>query len=469
MTEQAYDLVIIGSGPGGYVAAIRAAQLGLRTACVEKDATLGGTCLNIGCIPSKALLHTSEQYEEARAGFGKHGIVVKDLELDLDAMMDHKDGVVEALTTGIAGLFKKNKIDHLRGLGRIEEPGIVSVMPETGDAIRVVAANTLISTGSVSTPLPGVKIDEERIITSTGALDLAAVPPRMVVLGAGFIGLELGSVWRRLGTEVTVVEMLDTIAPGMDGEVAKQFQRLLKRQGIAFKLGAKATRVERRGEIVALALEPRDGGETEEMEADIVLVSVGRKPFTEGLGLETAGVALDEAGRIVVDQAFRTNVEGLYGIGDVVRGPMLAHKAMDEGAACAEVIAGRASAINYDAIPGVIYTAPEVAAVGMTEEQLTEAGIAYRVGKFPFMAVGRARSLSKTDGFVKILADASSDRVLGVHILGADAGTLIAEAVLAMELGASAEDIALTCHAHPSLNEAMKEAALAAGSDAIHI
>ena len=469
MADQPYDLVVIGSGPGGYVAALRAALLGLNVACVEKDASLGGTCLNIGCIPSKALLHTSEQYAEVNAGLDGHGIVTDGVSLDLDAMMDHKDEVVETLTKGIAGLFKKAKVARLEGIGRIEAPGTVAVTAQGGETSRVEAANILIATGSVSTPLPGVEIDEERIVTSTGALDLAVVPEHLVVLGAGFIGLEMGSVWARLGAKVTVVEMLDAIAPGMDGEVIKQFQRLLKRQGLEFRLATKASRVTRKGEAVELTLEPREGGESKTLTADMVLVSVGRRPYTDGLGLEAAGVALEEAGRIAIDENFRTSVEGIYAIGDVVRGPMLAHKAMDEGAACAEIIAGRKAAVNYAAIPGVVYTAPEAASVGKTEEELKAGGVDYKAGKFPFLASGRARVMSKTDGFVKILADARTDRVLGVHILGHEAGTLIAEAVLAMEMGASAEDIALTCHAHPSLAEAMKEAALAAGPGALHI
>jgi dihydrolipoamide dehydrogenase len=469
MADQPYDLVVIGSGPGGYVAALRAAQLGLSVACVEKDASLGGTCLNIGCIPSKALLHTSEQYAEVKAGLDGHGIVTEGVTLDLDAMMDHKDEVVETLTKGIAGLFKKAKVARLEGIGRIEAPGVVTVTAGNGETSRVEATSILIATGSVSTPLPGVEIDEERIVTSTGALDLAAVPEHLVVLGAGFIGLEMGSVWARLGARVTVVEMLDAIAPGMDGEVIKHFQRLLKRQGLEFRLGTKASRVERQGEAVELTLEPREGGESETLNADVVLVAVGRRPFTEGLGLEAAGVATEANGRIAIDENFRTSVAGLYAIGDVVRGPMLAHKAMDEGAACAEIIAGQKAAVNYAAIPGVVYTAPEAASVGKTEEELKAEGVDYTIGKFPFLASGRARAMSKTDGFVKILADATTDRVLGVHILGHEAGTMIAEAVLAMEMGASAEDIALTCHAHPSLAEAMKEAALAAGPGALHI
>ena len=469
MADKIYDLVVIGSGPGGYVAALRAAKLGLNVACVEKDASLGGTCLNIGCIPSKALLHTSEQYAEIKAGLNDHGIITNDVDLDLNAMMDHKDGVVETLTKGIAGLFKKAKVARIEGIGQIEAPGVVTVTAGSGETNRVETANILIATGSVSTPLPGVEIDEERIVTSTGALDLVAVPKHLVVLGAGFIGLEMGSIWARLGARVTVVEMLDAIAPGMDGEVIKHFQRLLKRQGLEFRLGTKASRVMRKGEVVELMLEAREGGENEILNADVVLVAVGRQPFTEGLGLEGLGAATDANGRIAIDESFRTSIAGLYAIGDVVRGPMLAHKAMDEGAACAEIIAGQKAKLNYAAIPSVVYTAPEVASVGKTEEELKADGVDYAVGKFPFLASGRARAMSKTDGFVKILTAAGTDRVLGVHILGHEAGTLIAEAVLAIEMGASAEDIALTCHAHPSLAEAMKEASLATGPGALHI
>ncbi len=468
-SENRFDVVIIGAGPGGYVAAIRAAQLGLRTACVEKDPTLGGTCLNIGCIPSKALLHASEEYARAGKGFAAHGIKLDGVTLDLPAMMAHKDKVVGDLTKGVEHLFKKNDVAHIRGVGAITAKGEVSVRAADG-ATRVLAAKAIvIATGSASTPLPGVAVDEQRIVSSTGALALAAVPKHLAVIGAGYIGLELGSVWRRLGAEVTVIEFLDRIVPGMDGEIAKQFQRLLKRQGFKFKLGTKVTGASATSEGVSLALAPVAGGEAATLEADVVLVAVGRRPHVEGLGLEAAGVALDEAGRVVVDDEFRTNVDGIFAIGDVIRGPMLAHKAEDEGIAVAELIAGEKPHVNYDAIPGVIYTAPEVAAVGKTEEQLKEAGIDYRAGAFPFLANGRARAMSAADGFVKILADAKTDRVLGVHIIGADAGTLIAEAVLAIELGASAEDLARTCHAHPSLNEAVKEAALAVAERAIHI
>ncbi|MEE9301421.1 MAG: dihydrolipoyl dehydrogenase [Alphaproteobacteria bacterium] len=469
MSETQYDLAVIGAGPGGYVAAIRAAQLGLKVACIEKDVTLGGTCLNIGCIPSKALLHTSEQYAEAKQGLEKHGITLGEVALDLDAMMDHKDEVVETLTKGVAHLFKKNKVAHIRGTARLTGRREIMVSRSEGDSETVNASNIVIATGSESMPFPGVAIDEERIVSSTGALDLKAVPERLVVVGAGYIGLELGSVWRRLGSQVTVVELLDTITPGMDREVSQAFQKVLGRQGMVFKLETKVAGIERNGETLRVAIESAGGGNEETLEVDVVLVAIGRRPYVAGLGLDEAGVALDEKGRVMVDARYQTNVEGIYAIGDVIEGPMLAHKAEDEGVAAAEVIAGQKSHVNDDAIPGVVYTEPEVAAVGKTEEQLKVAGIDYRVGKFPYLANGRARAMSKLEGFVKILSAAETDRVLGVHIIGHDAGTLIAEAVLAMEFGASAEDIARTCHAHPSLNEAMKEAALALGDGPIHL
>ena len=467
MNKHAFDLLVIGAGPGGYVAAIRAAQLGLKTACVERAPTLGGTCLNVGCIPSKALLHTSEEYAHAATVLGRHGVRVSGVTLDLDAMMAHKERVVGELTRGVAGLLEKNHIARLQGLGRIAGPGIVEVEGE--DRRTVTAKAIVIATGSVSAPLAGVDIDEERIVTSTGALALPEVPPRMAVIGAGYIGLEMGSVWSRLGAKVTAIEFLDRVLPGMDGEVAKQFHRLLRRQKMAFKLSTRVTGAARTDEGVRLTMEPVAGGESESLDVDVALVAVGRKPNTEGLGLDEAGIARDEQGRIVVDERLETNVSGIHAIGDVIRGPMLAHKAEEEGVAVAEIIAGRTARVNYDAIPGVVYTAPEVAAVGKTEEQLAEADIDYEVGSFPFAANGRARAMSATDGFVKILADAGTDRVLGVHIIGRDAGTLIAEAVAVMEFGGSAEDIARTCHAHPSLNEAVKEAALALAERAIHV
>ncbi len=469
MSEQGYDLVVIGGGPGGYVAAIRAAQLGLKTACVEKRGALGGTCLNVGCIPSKALLQSSELYEEARHGLAGHGIRLDKVALDLAAMMARKDKVVDDLTKGIEHLFKKNKIAYLKGTARLAGEGKIAVGGEGGDEQVITARNTIIATGSDHAALPGVAIDEKRIVSSTGALALAKVPKTMVVIGAGYIGLEMGSVWRRLGTEVTVVEFLDRITPGMDGEIAKQFQRLLARQGFAFRLGCKVTAAKASKSGVSLSLEKVAGGEPESLKAEVVLVSVGRRPYTEGLGLDAAGVQIDSHGRVVVDEHFRTNVAGVYAIGDVIRGPMLAHKAEDEGMACAEIIAGHAGHVNYEAIPAVVYTAPEVAAVGRTEDELKEGGVAYKVGKFPFRANSRARVTDQVDGMVKILSDAASDKVLGVHILGPDAGTMIHEAVMAMEFGGSAEDIARSCHAHPTLSEAVKEAALAVDGRPIHI
>jgi len=464
-----YDLVVIGTGPGGYVCAIRAAQLGLKTAVVERRATHGGTCLNIGCIPSKALLHASELFEEDAHKFAKMGIGIGAPKLDLAAMMKFKDEGVDGNVKGVEFLLKKNKIDALRGHGRIVAPGQVEVTGEDGKAQTVETRAIVIATGSDVAKLKGIEIDEKRIVSSTGALTLPAVPKKLLVIGAGVIGLELGSVWRRLGAEVTVVEFLDRILPGMDLEVAKQFQRILQRQGLTFKLASKVTGVDASGKRLKATVEPAAGGAAETIEADVVLVAVGRVPYTEGLGLKEAGVAMDNRGRIVIDEHFKTNVAGIYAIGDVVAGPMLAHKAEDEGVAVAEVIAGQAGHVNYDVIPNVVYTYPEVASVGKSEEDLKEAGIAYNVGKFPFTANGRAKVNHQAEGFVKILADAKTDRVLGVHILGPDAGNMIAEAAVAMEFGASAEDIARTCHAHPTLSEAVKEAALAAGGRAIHI
>ncbi len=462
---ETYDLVVIGAGPGGYVAAIRAAQLGLKTACVEKGSTLGGTCLNIGCIPSKALLQSSERFEETSHALAVHGIKVEGVSLDLPTMMARKDKVVGDLTKGIEFLFKKNKIAWLKGKATITAPGKLTV-EGVGD---IEAKSILIATGSESTPLPGVETDEKQIVTSTGALALAKVPKHLVVVGAGYIGLELGSVWRRLGAEVTVVEFLDRITPGMDLETAKMLQRLLGKQGFNFKLGVKVVGAKKAKDGVTLTLEPAAGGAQEELKADVVLVSIGRRPFTEGLGLDAVGVERDNRGRIKVDAKFQTNVPGIYAIGDVIPGPMLAHKGEEEGVVAVEGIAGQHSHIDYDAIPAVIYTWPEVGSVGKTEEDLKTAGVDYKVGKFPFTATSRARANGDTDGFVKILADAKTDRVLGVHIIGPDAGTLIAEAALAMEFRASSEDIARTVHAHPTLNESVKEAALAVMGRAIHI
>ena len=464
----AYDLTVIGTGPGGYVCAIRAAQLGMKVSAVEKDATFGGTCLNVGCIPSKALLHASHLFEEAGHGFAGMGIKVPSPKLDLPAMMKFKDEGVDGNVKGVAFLFKKNKIDAFIGHGRITAPGKIEVKGADGKTQTIETKNIVIATGSDVARLKGIEIDEKRIVSSTGALALETVPKKLLVVGAGVIGLELGSVWRRLGSEVVVVEFLDRILPGMDAEVGKQFQRILGKQGMTFKLSSKVTGVDTSGKTLKASVEPAAGGAAETIEADVVLVSIGRVPYTEGLGLAELGVAM-ERGRVVTDAHFKSNVDGIYAIGDVIAGPMLAHKAEDEGIAVAEILAGQAGHVNYDAIPNVIYTFPEVASVGKTEEELKAAGIAYTVGKFPFTANGRAKVNRTTDGFVKILADAKTDRVLGVHIVGADAGTMITEATIAMEFGGSAEDIARTCHPHPTLSEAVKEAALAAGKRAIHM
>ncbi len=463
-----YDLIVIGTGPGGYVCAIRAAQLGLKTAVVEKRATHGGTCLNVGCIPSKALLHASEMYEEAANGMAAMGIKVKP-QLDLKTMQAFKDEGVAGNVQGVEYLLKKNKIDTFQGTARIVAPGQVEVTPAKGKPQTLGTKAIVIATGSDVAQLPGVAIDEKTVISSTGALALSSVPKKMVVVGAGYIGLELGSVWRRLGSQVTVVEYLDRITPGMDTEVSRQFQRILQKQGIVFKLGHKVTAVETKGKGCKVTIEPSQGGKSETIDCDVVLVAIGRVPYTQGLGLAEVGVKTDNRGRVVVDAHYKTSVDGIYAIGDVIAGPMLAHKAEDEGVAAAEILAGQAGHVNYGVIPGVVYTFPEVASVGKTEEELKEEGVDYTVGKFPFTANGRAKVNHTTDGFVKILADAKTDRVLGVHIIGADAGNMIAEAAIAMEFGASAEDIARTCHAHPTLTEAVKEAALAVAKRAIHI
>jgi dihydrolipoamide dehydrogenase len=452
-----YDLVIIGAGPGGYVCAIRAAQLGMKVAVVEKRATLGGTCLNVGCIPSKALLQSSEKFHEARHTLAKHGVKLGAVELDLAAMMKRKTGVVDQLTKGVAFLFKKHKIEHVRGAGRIAAPGTVAV--EGGPTLA--AAHIVIATGSEPTPLAGVTIDEKRIVSSTGALALERVPERLIVVGAGYIGLEMGSVWSRLGAKVTVVEYLDRILPGMDGEVARQFQRILERQGLAFRLGTKVTGAVAGAKSVQLAVEPAAGGKGETLEAEIVLIAIGRRPYVEGLGLEAHGVARDQRGFVAVDAHFRTNVPGLYAIGDATPGPMLAHKAEEEGVALAEILAGQAGHVNYETVPGIVYTWPEVATVGRTEEQLKDAGIAYKAGKFPFTANSRAICNDERDGFVKVLADAKTDRLLGAHIIGPEAGDMIHAVVNVMEFGGSAEDLSRCFHAHPTYNEAVREAALA--------
>jgi dihydrolipoamide dehydrogenase len=462
--SESFDVIVIGSGPGGYVCAIRAAQLGMQVACVEKRATLGGTCLNIGCIPSKALLQSSEEFDHTRHALAEHGVLVDSVKLDLVRMQSRKADVVTANVKGVEFLFRKNKVTWLKGNGRITDPGKVEVDGTTYDTKHIV-----IATGSDSVPLADVEVDERLIVSSTGGLELDKVPTHLVVIGGGYIGLELGSVWRRLGAEVTVVEFLDRIVPTMDGEVARSLQRVLARQGLKFRLGTKVTAARKSNEGVTLTVEPATGGNPEELQADIVLLSIGRRPYTDDLGIAEAGVALDERGRVKTDTHFATNVPGIYAIGDVIAGPMLAHKAQDEGVAVAEILAGQAGHVNYAAIPGVVYTWPEVAAVGQTEEELKAAGITYKVGKFPFTANGRARALGDTEGFVKILADKRTDRILGAHIIGPDAGTLIAELVTAMEFGASAEDVARTCHAHPTLEEAVKEAALAADDRAIHI
>ncbi len=461
---ESYDVIVIGGGPGGYVCAIRAAQLGLRTACVERRATLGGTCLNIGCIPSKALLQSSENFEEAGHEFADHGVMIEGVKLDLARMMARKDSVVSANVKGVEFLFKKNKIDWLKGSGRIAGPGLVEV-----DGTQYAAKHIVIATGSESITLHGVELDETAIVSSTGALELDHVPGHLVVIGGGYIGLELGSVWKRLGAEVTVIEYLDRLVPGMDAEIAKTFERVLGKQGIKFRLSTKVTGAVRGNDGVTLTVEPAKGGEAEQIKADVVLVAIGRRAYTEHLGLQEAGVTLDDRGRVQVDAHYATNVAGIYAIGDVIAGPMLAHKAEEEGVALAERMAGQAGHVNYDVIPGVVYTWPEVASIGKTEDDLKRQGVAYKIGKFPFTANARARAMGSTDGFVKLLADKDTDRLLGAHIIGPDAGTLIAELATAMEFGASSEDVARTCHAHPSLSEAVKEAAMAVDGRALHI
>ena len=461
-----FDVIVIGGGPGGYVAAIRAAQLGLKTACVEGRGTLGGTCLNVGCIPSKALLHASHMVHETGDAFAKMGITAKEVSVDVEKMLAYKAETVKGNTQGIEFLFKKNKVTWLKGWGKLTAKGEVTVSGGPGEGVHKGRA-VVIATGSEVSAPPFAEIDEERIVSSTGALELKRVPKRLAVIGAGVIGLELGSVWARLGAEVHVVEYLDQITPGMDGEVCKQFQRLLAKQGLKFTLGAAVQEIEK-GDALKLRYKLRKDDGEKTLEADVVLVATGRRPFTKGLGLEDMGIDLDQRGRIVTDVHYRTRLDGTYAIGDAIAGPMLAHKAEDEGMAVAEIIAGRAGHVNYDVIPSVIYTAPEVAAVGRTEEQLKEEGRAYKAGKFPFMGNARAKSMFAGDGFVKILADAETDRILGAHVIGPMAGDLIHEVCVAMEFGASAEDLARTCHAHPTFSEAMREAALACGDGAIH-
>ena len=467
-----YDLIVIGSGPGGYVCAIRAAQLGLKTAVVEKDATFGGTCLNVGCIPSKALLHASHMFHEAGHGLGAFGVIVDAPRLDLPAMMKHKKETVAANVNGVAFLLKKNKVDAHKGVGRVLGAGKVEVTAADGAKTVLETKNIVIATGSAVAPLrdadgQAIVIDEKIVISSTGALTLDRVPTKLAIVGAGVIGLELGSVWRRLGAEVTVIEYLDRVLPGFDAEVAQRFQKVMEKQGFAFKLSSKVTRVVAGKKGASVSYAPVAGGDEIKIDADAVLIATGRIPYTQGLGLEEAGVAL-ERGRVVIDDHFATNVAGVYAIGDVVRGPMLAHKAEDEGVAVAEILAGQAGHVNYGVIPGVVYTMPEVAMVGLTEEEARAKG-EIAIGKFPFSANGRARAMRETEGFVKIIADAVTDRVLGVHILGAGAGELIAEAAVLMEFSGSAEDLARTCHAHPTMSEALKEAAFAVAKRAIHI
>ncbi len=463
-----YDLVVIGTGPGGYVCAIKAAQLGLKVAVVEKRATHGGTCLNVGCIPSKALLHASEMFSEAGHSFEQLGIKVGKPKFDLSAMMGHKQSVIDANVNGVGFLLKKNRVDSHQGTGRIVSAGKVEVTADDGAKTVLETKSIVIATGSDSMPLPGIEIDEKQVVTSTGALELEKVPGKLVIVGAGVIGLELGSVWGRLGANVTVVEFLDKVLGPMDGDVSKNFQRILKKQGMEFKLGSKVTGVTKKGKGLEVTIEPANGGAAETLDADVVLVAIGRRPYTEGLGLTEAGIEVDMRGRVAVNEHFQTNVAGIYAIGDVIVGPMLAHKAEDEGVAVAEILAGQAGHVNYDVIPSVVYTSPEVASVGKTEEELKAAGIEYVVGKFAFTANGRARAMIQTDGFVKVLADKTTDRVLGVHILGHGAGEMIHEAVVLMEFGGSAEDLGRICHAHPTMSEAVKEAAMAAFAKPIH-
>ena len=461
-----FDVVVIGGGPGGYVCAIRAAQLGNKTACIESRGALGGTCLNVGCIPSKSLLHASEMYSKAQNEFQHIGINTGALSLDLAKMMDHKAKSVEGLTKGIEFLFKKNKVTYLKGHGSFKDKNTLEVKDSSGSVQEIKAKNIIIATGSSVLSLPNIKVDEDTIVSSTGALSLKKVPKKLIVIGGGVIGLEMGSVWLRLGSEVEVIEYMDHITPGMDREICDNFLKILKKQGMKFHLSTKVLDVKKSSDGATVFVE--NNGQKMEMTGDIVLMSVGRKPNTEGLNLEAAGINKDQKGRISIDKKFKTNVDNVYAIGDVVEGPMLAHKAEDEGMAVAEFISGKYGHVNHDTIPGVIYTSPEVAAVGKTEEQLKQAGIEYNVGKFPFMANSRAKINNDADGFVKILADKATDKILGVHMIGPDVGTMIAEVVLAMEFGASAEDIARTCHAHPTLTEAVREAALAVDKRAIH-
>lgn len=463
------DVVVIGGGPGGYVAAIKAAQLGLKTTCIEKRGALGGTCLNVGCIPSKALLHSSHMYHEAKHSFANHGVKFSSVEVDLAAMMAQKDKAVLNLTRGIEGLFKKNKVNYVKGYGKFISPTEVSVDTLDGGNTVVKGKNIIIATGSDVKSLPGITIDEEKIISSTGALALKEIPNKLVVIGAGYIGLEMGSVWGRLGSEVTVVEYAPEIVPSLDGEVRKQFQRALEKQGMKFILKTKVVGVDTSSSGVKLTLEPATGGEQTTLEADVVLVSAGRTPFTAGLGLDKIGVETDKVGRILVNDRFVSSVPGVHAIGDVIPGPMLAHKAEEDGVACVEFIAGKVGHVDYDKVPGVVYTHPEVASVGKTEEQVKALGVAYRVGKFPFLANSRAKAIDDAEGLVKILAEKETDKILGVHIMAPNAGELIHEAAIALQYDAASEDIARVCHAHPTMSEALKEAAMATYDKPIHI
>ena len=466
--EDNFDLVVIGGGPGGYVCAIRAAQLGLKTACVESRGSLGGTCLNVGCIPSKSLLNLSENFHKATKDFNKQGIEIEGIRLNIEKMMSNKNKSVQTLTKGVEFLFKKNKVTYFKGKGVLFSENDITVFENNNKRINIKSKNIVIATGSEVTSLPGIEIDEKNVVSSTGALSFDKVPKKLVVIGGGYIGLEMGSVWSRLGSEVTVIEYLDFITPGMDREISNEFQKILIKQGLKFKMGSKVNAVRKNGNLVKIDYTDIKNSKEETIEVDKVLVSVGRKPYTEGLNLSKIGVKKDKKGRIVVNNKLQTSVRNIYAIGDVIKGPMLAHKAEEEGIAVAEILAGQAGHVNYDVIPGVIYTSPEVATVGKTEEQLKSENQSYKVGKFPFLANSRAKVNNETDGFVKILADSKTDKVLGVHIIGPHCGDMIAEMALAMEFGASAEDIARTCHAHPTHTEAIKEAALAVDKRPIH-
>jgi len=469
MEIQSFDVIVIGSGPAGYVASIKAAQLGMKVACVDKQADPGGTCLNVGCIPSKVLLNSSQKFYEAKTGFNTHGIYCDGLRFDLSQMMSRKDKIVSNLTQGIQYLFRKNNVIFIQGTATFLSPTSLTITKEAGDSQTLTASKIVIATGSAPVVLPNVNIDEKVIVTSTGALSLERVAERMVIIGGGYIGLEIGSVWRRLGAQVTVVEYMDTIVPQMDREISAAFLRSLKALGIEFQLGTRVLGIHRQDEGATVIVQPALGGAEEKLVADVVMLSMGRHPFSEGLGLDRVGIQVDERGVIQINQNFQTNISSIYAIGDVVRGPMLAHKGEEEGVAVAEILAGQKPHINYDAIPAIVYTHPEVATVGKTEEQLKATGVPYRVGKFPFTANSRARVNGETEGFVKILSHQQTDEVLGIHIIHADAGNMIAEAVIAMEYRASSEDIARICHAHPTVSEAMKEAAMATYSKAIHI